>query len=215
MALEYTDGQWHVQGLNLEALAAEWGSPLYVYDADKIVSQYKRLAAAFSGLNCKLKYATKALNNLAVIQLLHRQGAGLDAVSIQEAELGLLAGVPAGEILFTPNSVSFDEVRRAVEMGLVVNLDNIAFLEQFGQEYGSTVPCCIRLNPHITAGGNSKIQTGHIDSKFGISILQLRHVLRKQSNMKMCHLYLFVLDDNTKYGRNRYYPQIGIDEAPW
>lgn len=178
MALEFSEGAWRMQGIQLTQLAEEWGTPLYVYDADKIVAQYKRLSNAFSGLKCKFKYATKALNNQAVIQLLHRQGAGLDAVSIQEAEIGLLAGVPASEILFTPNSVAFDEVRRAVDMGLVVNLDNIAFLEQFGQEYGGTVPCCIRLNPHITAGGNSKIQTGHIDSKFGISILQLRHVLR-------------------------------------
>lgn len=178
MALEFADGRWHVQGISLTELAEEWGTPLYVYDADRMVSQYKRLAAAFSGLKCKLKYATKALNNLAVIQLLHRQGAGLDAVSIQEAELGILAGVPAGEILFTPNSVAFEEIKKAVSMGVVLNIDNIAFLEQFGQEYGDTVPCCIRLNPHITAGGNSKIQTGHIDSKFGISILQLRHVLR-------------------------------------
>ncbi len=180
--MNFIEGQWQIQGQVLTDLAAQYGTPLYVYDADKIVSQYQALYNAFAPLKVKLKYATKALNNLAIIKLLHAQGAGLDAVSIQEAELGLLAGVPAGQILFTPNCVAFAEIEQAVSMGLVVNIDSIAFLEQFGQRYGSSVPCCIRLNPHIVAGGNAKIQTGHIDSKFGISILQMRHILKVVQN---------------------------------
>lgn len=80
-------------------------------------------------------------------------GAGLDAVSIEEAELGLRAGFQAGEILFTPNGVSFEEIKKGVELGLIINIDNISILEQFGNEYGNTVPCCIRMNPHIAAGG--------------------------------------------------------------
>src|SRR5690606_36160563 len=82
------------------------------------------------------------------------------------------------EILFTPNSVSFEEVKRAVELGVHINIDNISILEQFGHEYGGRVPCCMRLNPNIAAGGNTHIQTGHIDSKFGISMHQLRHIHR-------------------------------------
>jgi diaminopimelate decarboxylase len=120
----------------------------------------------------------KANNNLHILRLLRSQGCGLDAVSIQEVQLGLMAGFSADEILFTPNSVSFEEILEAVNLGVQVNIDNISLLEKFGHQYGSSVPCCIRINPHIVAGGTSHIQTGHIDSKFGISIHQLRHVSR-------------------------------------
>ena len=71
--------------------------------------------------------------------------------------------------------VKFDE---AVEAGVRINIDNISVLEQFGLKYGNKVPVCIRINPHILGGGHQKISTGHIDSKFGISIYQMAHVHR-------------------------------------
>jgi diaminopimelate decarboxylase len=128
---------------------------------------------------------------------LRKAGAGLDVVSIQEAQLGLLAGFAPDEILYTPNCVSFEEIKEAVTMGLIINIDNISILEQFGHAYGNKVPCCIRINPHIAAGGNTKIQTGHIDSKFGISILQLRHVLRiiKTNNIQVIGLHVHTGSD--------------------
>lgn len=156
----------------------EFGTPLYVYDAEKIVSQYKKLKKAFSGANVKIKYACKALTNVNVMKVLRKAGSGLDTVSIQEVQLGLLAGYKPEEILYTPNCVSFDEIQKAVEMGVLINIDNISILEQFGHKYGNTVPVCVRVNPHIMAGGNNKISVGHIDSKFGISIYQMPHVKR-------------------------------------
>jgi diaminopimelate decarboxylase len=167
-----------LQALPLSNIINEFGTPLYIYDGNKIVSQYKRLNDAFSGVKLKVKYALKACNNINILRLLLKQGSGLDAVSIQEVQLGLKAGFSPAEILFTPNSVAFDELVAAVELGVQVNIDNISLLEQFGHKYGSSIPCCIRINPHIVAGGTSHIQTGHIDSKFGISIHQMRHVLR-------------------------------------
>ncbi len=166
----------------LTSLAKKYGTPLYVYDADKIASQIKRLNDAFSGINLKLKYATKALSNVSVLKWMKKHGTGLDVVSIQEAYLGLKAGFEPKDILYTPNCVSIDEIVEAVDLGLMINIDNISILEQFGHRYHNTVPVCIRLNPHIMAGGNSKISTGHIDSKFGISILQMRHLLRVIEN---------------------------------
>jgi diaminopimelate decarboxylase len=165
-------------GADLKSLADKFGTPLYVYDENTFVDQYKRLTNAFKGVNLKVKYACKALSNQAILKLFHKLGSGLDAVSIQEVQLGLKAGYAPEEILFTPNGVSFEEIKMGVEAGVVINIDNIAILEHFGHEYGSKVPCCIRLNPHIMAGGHHHIQTGHIDSKFGISIHQLRHVER-------------------------------------
>jgi diaminopimelate decarboxylase len=172
-------------GIPIEEIAAQYGSPLYLYHGEKIVEQYKKLKKAFPGEHVKIKYALKAMNNISVLKLLRMQGSGLDAVSIQEVMLGLKAGFAPEEILFTPNSVSFDEIKAGVEAGVHVNIDNISMLEQFGHTYGGSVPCCIRLNPHIVAGGNVHIQTGHIDSKFGISIHQLRHVLRIIEKEKM------------------------------
>jgi diaminopimelate decarboxylase len=176
--MAFEDNYPILKNADLIAVAEEFGTPLYVYDAATIKRQYETLNKAFSGVKLKIKYACKALTNLAVMKYLKSLGSGLDVVSIEEAMLGLKAGYAPSEILFTPNCVSFEEIRKAVELGLHINIDNISILEQFGHEYGSSVPCCIRLNPHIAAGGNLHIQTGHIDSKFGISIHQLRHIER-------------------------------------
>ena len=162
----------------LTELCTRHGSPLYVYDGDIIERQYKKLSGAFGVVDLKIKYALKANSNQSILKLMKKLGGGLDAVSIEEVQLGLLAGFSPSEILFTPNGVSFEELKKAVELGVKINIDNISVLEHFGHDFGSKVPCCIRLNPHIMAGGNTHIQTGHIDSKFGISIYQLRHVER-------------------------------------
>ncbi len=167
-----------MQGVNLLELAQEYGTPLYVYDGAKMALQVQNLKQSFSGVKLKLKYACKALTNVSVLNFLRLQGMELDAVSIEEVKIGLAAGFLPNEILFTPNCVAFEEIEQAVALGVVINIDNISILEDFGHRYGQSVPCCIRLNPHIMAGGNSKIQVGHIDSKFGISILQMRHVQR-------------------------------------
>ncbi|MGB3077197.1 MAG: diaminopimelate decarboxylase [Chitinophagales bacterium] len=159
-------------------IAQQFGTPLYVYNGEKIISQLEKLKSAFSGTTVKIKYACKALNNINVLRILNQAGAGIDAVSIFEVQLALHAGFAPEEILFTPNGVSFEEIKAGIAAGVQINIDNISMLERFGHEYSNTVPCCIRLNPHIVAGGNLHIQTGHIDSKFGISIHQLRHVLR-------------------------------------
>jgi diaminopimelate decarboxylase len=166
-------------------IAEEFGTPVYVYHGEKIVNQYQRLKGAFPGVNVHLHYALKALNNINILKLLKQQGAGLDAVSIQEVQLGLRAGYLPAEIMYTPNCVDFDEIKEAVNLGVIINIDNISTLELFGHEFGSTVPCCIRLNPHIMAGGHSHISVGHIDSKFGISIYQLRHVQRVVESHKI------------------------------
>lgn len=168
----------HISNTTLLDIAQQVGTPVYVYSAEKIRDQYYKLLDAFKDVHLKLKFACKSLNNINILALLRNAGAGLDAVSIQEVWLGLEAGFKPESILYTPNCVSIDEIKLAVEAGVQINIDTISILEQFGHLYGSTVPLCIRLNPHIMAGGHAKISTGHIDSKFGISIYQLRHVLR-------------------------------------
>ncbi|AMR27248.1 diaminopimelate decarboxylase [Hymenobacter psoromatis] len=162
----------------LLAAAAQFGTPLYVYQADSIRAQYHKLTTAFSGHPTRFFYACKALTNVAVLKIMLAEGAGLDCVSLNEVRLGMHAGFQPENILFTPNSVAFSELVEAKELGVNLNIDNLAILEQFGATFGGSYPVCVRLNPHIEAGGNYKISTGHIDSKFGISIHQLRHLER-------------------------------------
>lgn len=163
--------------LDLIDLTKKYGSPLFVYDTTIIQKQYERLMNAFSGVHIKLHYACKALSNLEVLKFIRTLGAGLDAVSIEEVSLGIRAGYQPDQICFTPSGVGFPELEEAVHKGVKINIDNLDMLELFAQKYPD-YPVCIRINPHIMAGGNLKISVGHIDSKFGISIHQLPHLLK-------------------------------------
>ena len=166
-------------------LANKFGTPLYVYHAEKIKEQYNKLEKAFTNCEARFFYACKALTNINILKYIQQLGAGLDCVSIYEVKLGLKAGFKPENILYTPNCVDFNEIVEAKDLGVNLNIDNISILEQFGNKFGGSYPICIRLNPHIMAGGNFKISTGHVDSKFGISIHQLRHIERIVKTFKM------------------------------
>jgi diaminopimelate decarboxylase len=183
---------YSIQDVSVTELAQQFDTPVYVYDANKIEARVKTLRTAFSAVNVKIKYAVKALTNIKVLQVIHAAGGGADVVSIFEAQLALKAGLLPHEINFTPNGVAFHEIEAAIQLGLSVNIDNLPTLEKFGQVYGSTYPCGLRLNPHIMAGGNLKISTGHKYSKFGISIEQLSDILAlvKQYNINIQNLHI-------------------------
>ena len=166
-------------------LANKYGSPLYVYDTDIIASQYKRITDAFEKVEkLQLNYAVKALSNVNILRFFKNLGAGLDTVSIQEVSLALSVGVAPEKIIYTPNGVSLEEIENVAKKGVQINIDNLSILELFGQKHPE-IPVCIRINPHIMAGGNSKISVGHIDSKFGISVHQVPHIKRVVENTGM------------------------------
>ena len=170
---------------DLLSITHTFGSPVYVYDANKISSQCERLTKAFAAVpSLRINYAMKALSNVSILKLMRKLGAGLDTVSIQEVKLGLHAGFTPEQIIFTPNGVSMEEIEEAASLGVQLNIDNLSILEQFGSKHPQ-VPVCIRINPHVMAGGNANISVGHIDSKFGISIHQIPHILRIVENTKM------------------------------
>lgn len=169
----------------LLAIVEQYGCPTYVYDGNKIESQFERLENAFKGVKkLKINYAAKALTNISILKLLKNKGSGLDTVSLEEVLLGLEAGFSADDIMFTPNGVSMQEIEDVAALGVQINIDNLSILEQFGTKHPTT-PVCIRINPHVMAGGNSNISVGHIDSKFGISVHQIPHILRIIENTKM------------------------------
>ncbi|WP_294279085.1 diaminopimelate decarboxylase [uncultured Chryseobacterium sp.] len=176
---------------DLLQIANEYGTPVYVYDAESIKTQYEKLTSSFFK-HTKFFYAAKALTNINILKYVKSLGASLDCVSINEVKLGLKAGFPKEKILFTPNCVDLAEIEEAMQHGVHINIDNMSILEQFGNKYGNTYPIFVRINPHIFAGGNYKISTGHIDSKFGISIHQLRHIERvmKTTNLNVEGLHM-------------------------
>jgi len=183
-------------GLDPLLLTEKYGCPLYIYETAIMKNQYDRLTKAFALPNLKINYACKALNNLAVLKFFKSLGAGLDTVSIQEVRLGLMAGYTPNEIIYTPNCVSIEEITNAVELGVRINIDNLSILEQFGSLFPQ-YPVCVRINPHIMAGGNSKISVGHIDSKFGISFHQtpLIHRIVKANSMKIEGIHMHTGSD--------------------
>ena len=177
--------------------ADKFGTPLYVYDLSKIESQYNRLVKSFKTIkNLKINYAVKALSNLSILKYINNLGAGIDTVSIQEVLIGIKAGFSPEKIIYTPNGVSIDEIKNVSKMGVNINIDNLNMLEQFGSQYPE-IPVCIRINPHVMAGGNNKISVGHIDSKFGISIHQIPLLLRivKNTNIKVNGIHMHTGSD--------------------
>jgi diaminopimelate decarboxylase len=183
--------QYQIQGVSVLDIAAEYGTPVYVYDADKIVQQISTLRSSFTGIDLKIKYACKALTNVSILKLMRQHGVELDVVSPQELALGLRAGFAGSQITFTPSGVSFDEIEAAVEAGSLINLDNLSVLQKFGERYGSTVPCSLRIKPNVIGGGNHKIMTAHEGSKFGIDVRQKDEILQlvAQYNLRVVGLH--------------------------
>ncbi len=186
-----------MENTTLISLAEKYGCPLYVYDAEKIISQYERLKNAFSGVkSLKINFATKALSNISILKLMKSLGTNLDCVSIQEVQLGLKAGFAPKEISYTPSGVSFEELEKAANLGVKINIDNLPMLEAFGTKFPE-IPVCVRINPNITAGGNQKISIGHKKAKFGIPTNQISLVkdIEKNTGMRINGVHMHTGSD--------------------
>ena len=186
-----------MENIDFVKVVEKFGSPLYIYQADKIKSQFERLSNAFKNVEkLRINYAVKALSNISILKLMKKLGSGIDTVSIQEVKLGIKAGFNSNRIIFTPNGVNISEIEEVSKLGVQINIDNLSILESFGNKYPKT-PVCIRINPHVMAGGNSNISVGHIDSKFGISIHQIPHLMRivKNTNMNINGVHMHTGSD--------------------
>jgi diaminopimelate decarboxylase len=169
----------------LTDIAKQFGTPVYVYHAEKIKEQYEKLTSAFKGSNVRFFYACKALTNISILKYLHQLGSNVDCSSINEVKLALHAGFTPNRVLYTSNGIAFDEIEEAVLLGVNVNIDSLSNLEKFGKRFGHTYPVGIRLRPNILAGGNIKISTGHDKSKFGIPVEELQAILDLVAEYKL------------------------------
>ena len=176
----------------LKTAANDYGTPLYVYHAEKIVSQYQNLLSNFSSTHTRFFYACKSLTNIHILDVVKRAGCNVDSSSINEAKLALHVGFAPQNILYTSNSVSFEEICEAVSLGIHVNIDSLSNLEKFGAKYGNSYPVGLRVRPNIMAGGNLKISTGHDKSKFGIPVTQLEELkaIQEKYNINIANLHI-------------------------
>ena len=181
----------------LAELADRFGTPLYVYHAEKIKEQYEKLTSGFSVIDARFFFACKALTNINILKYIHTLGCGIDCSSINEVQLALHAGVPSDKILYTSNGISFEEIEEAVQYKVHVNIDSLSNLEKFGKKFGNSYPVGVRLRPNILAGGNLKISTGHERSKFGIPIdqLDLLKTIVNENHIKIKALHIHTGSD--------------------
>src|SRR5665213_824123 len=177
---------------HLASIAEEFGTPVYVYHAEKISEQYARLTDAFKNSDARFFYACKALTNVNVLRHIKSIGANIDCSSLNEVKLALHAGFAPGNILYTSNGIDFSEIDEAKNLSVNINIDSLSNLEKFGEKYGHSYPVGIRLRPNILAGGNLKISTGHDKSKFGIPVDQIQQVLDcvQQNNLFIQGLHI-------------------------
>ncbi|SNR34208.1 diaminopimelate decarboxylase [Lutibacter agarilyticus] len=181
----------------LLALTEKYGSPLYVYDANIIESQYHRMVNAFSSVkSLNINYAVKANSNINILKVLKNLDAGVDCVSIQEVLLAIEAGFEVNKIFFTPSGISIEEMEKATALGVQITLDSLSVTQKFGEKHPN-IPICLRINPHVMAGGNHKISVGHIDSKFGISIHQIEDVKKiiSETGLKVIGIHMHTGSD--------------------
>lgn len=181
----------------LLAAATQFGTPLYVYDADNITAQYQKLTTAFAKTDTKFFYACKALTNINILKHIKEIGCNVDCSSINEVKLALHAGFEPSRVLYTSNGIHFAEIEEAKNLGVHINIDSLSNLEKFGAAYGHSYPVGIRLRPNIMAGGNIKISTGHDKSKFGIPVTQMDAILQlvKQYNLHIKNLHIHTGSD--------------------
>ena len=178
-------------------VSKKYGLPVYVYDKNKIISQYSKLRNAFINIdNLHINYAAKALSNINILNIMKDIGCGIDAVSIQEVELALYVGFKTDQIFYTPSGVELSEIKKAFKLGVQINIDNISALKKITENL-SNVKLGIRINPNVRAGGNSKISVGDSESKFGLNTSEIQEAKKiiSENNISVNGLHIHTGSD--------------------
>ncbi len=177
-SFHYQAGRLRCEQVDLEALAAEHGTPLYVYSAETMLDHFRRLDAAFGALDHLVCYAVKANSNLAVLDLLAREGAGFDIVSAGELFRVRKAGGAAGKCTFAGVAKTETEIEFALREGVlafnVESEEELARIDAVAGRLGVRAPVAVRVNPEVAAGGHKHISTGTSENKFGVAFDRVR-----------------------------------------
>jgi len=170
---DYKDGEMFAEDVQLARIAAEVGTPVYVYSTATFTRHYRVFSDCFSDTEALIAYSVKANSNIAVLATLAKEGAGADVVSGGELKRALIAGIPALKIVFSGVGKTRVEMRDALTAGIrvfnVESLSELYVLDSVALDMGKIAPVAFRVNPDVTAGGHAKISTGKKENKFGIA----------------------------------------------
>jgi diaminopimelate decarboxylase len=183
---EYLNSELCADTVPLSRLADEYGTPLYVYSANAIRDNYRRLAAAFAPLRPLICYAVKANFNLALMRILKDEGAGFDIVSGGELHRALLIGADPTHIVFAGVGKTDAEMREGLKAGVgwfnVESADELARLNALAAGRGARATVALRLNPGVTPDTHHHISTGGGGSKFGLPVDEALALVRRAAN---------------------------------
>lgn len=184
---DFKDGALHAEGVALSEIAAEVGTPVYVYSSATLERHYRVFAEGLAGVNSLIAYSVKANSNIAVLQTLAKLGAGADVVSGGELARALIAGIPADRIVFSGVGKTRDEMAQALHAGIkmfnVESLPELYVLNEVALGLGTRAPMTFRVNPDVTAGGHEKISTGKKENKFGIAWSRAEEAYAEAANL--------------------------------
>lgn len=173
----YKNGSLHCEGVDLDDLAALYGTPLYVYSGGTILDHYTRLGEALAGLDHEIAYAVKANSNLSVLRLLATQGAGFDIVSGGELFRVIKAGGDPAHCTFAGVGKTRDEIVYALEQGIysfnVESAQELRHIDRIAGELGVIAPVAVRVNPDVDAHTHKYISTGKSENKFGVDAAKI------------------------------------------
>jgi diaminopimelate decarboxylase len=183
----YLNGELHAESVPLSKIAAEFGSPCYVYSRAYLEQRFSEYTEALAGQDHLVCYAVKANSNIAVLNVLARLGAGFDIVSVGELERVLAAGGKPERIVFSGVGKTAAEMQRALEVGIhCFNVESEAELERLNGVAAAmnvTAPVSVRVNPDVDAKTHPYISTGLRDNKFGIDIERAPEVYRRAASL--------------------------------
>src|SRR5690606_8426158 len=180
---EYRNQELHAENVPVSQIAAQYGTPCYIYSRAALESHFRAYDDALTGFPHLVCFAVKANSNLAVLNVLARLGAGFDIVSGGELERVLAAGGDPAKVVFSGLGKQADEIRRALEVGIhCFNVESEAELERIDRvagEVGKKAAISLRVNPDVDAQTHPYISTGLKENKFGIAIERAPEVYRR------------------------------------
>lgn len=184
----YESGTLVLDGVPVERIAENVGTPFYLYSGSEMTRAFEAYRQALQGLDVRICYAVKANSNVAIIRHFARMGAGMDVVSGGELQRCLATGIDGQHIVFSGVGKSQDEIREALAAGIhQINVeadDELDMIAQTAREGGWTAPVALRVNPDVDAQTHAKITTGRSENKFGIDIDRAEEIYRRASRLE-------------------------------